>query len=78
MNKRRKNWYTCQHSLPYPISRAAVVASADESMAVITGSCKDGNASDKVMIFSEDKGFTIFEPFSLQTARWNHVSIKLQ
>ena len=72
-------WYKCQHSLPFALRLASVVVSTDESIAVITGGKKEDRIySDKVIIFTEDKGFVIFKAFSLRSVRYGHVSIRIQ
>ena len=76
-----KKWYKCQHNLPFPLSNASVVVSTDESFAVIIGEYfflsdeEMKTYSGKVIIFTEDRGFTIFEPFSLRSARDGQISI---
>ena len=78
-NLNRNKWHQCEHYLPYPLHSTSVVVSANDNFAVITGGRKeDWNVSDKVIIFSEDKGFETFEPFSLRSKRHNHLSIRIQ
>ena len=78
-------WFDCQHSLPYPLIRASVSVSADESFAVITGGMSyrniddydDESMLDKIVIFTEEKGFQCLGESSLLSARASHVSITL-
>ena len=76
-----KKWYKCQHNLPFPLYNAYVVVSTDESFAVIIGEYfflsdeEMKTYSGKVIIFTEARGFTIFAPFSLRSARDGQISI---
>lgn len=83
---KENRWFDCQHSLPYPLSRASVSVGADESYAVITGGRSYRNIDDyddelmvnKIVIFTEEKGFQCLGgDSSLLFARADHVSITL-
>ena len=70
-------WSICRHRLPYPLVKAAVSVSADESFAVITGglslkkhykhkgriSFEATERAGKTIIFTEDKGFQLIDNY---------------
>ena len=72
-------WLNCRHSLPYPLERASVVVSDDESFAVITGGKKRNGhvhcASARIIVFSEENGFQELTNSSLLFPRDRHLSL---
>ena len=73
----KNKWFTCQHSLPYPLCDASVIVSDDETFAVITGGRKENHKlSDGCITFTEDGGFKHSKTYSLLSPRWRHVSIR--
>ena len=69
-------WEVISHSLPYPLNGASVVVGKDELYAlVIGGRINNKIVSNKVIIFTKEKGFFELCPFGLKTTRHGHVSL---
>ena len=81
LNLKENTWFSCKHSLPYPLDWASVVVSDDESFAVITGRRKANYVfrkrpcySDSIIVFTEKEGFKVM-PTGLLNKRFAYVSI---
>ena len=69
-------WELTSYSLPYPLNGASVVVGKDEEYALITGGRINNKVvSNKVIIFTEGKGFSEFRSFELKSTRHGHVSL---
>ena len=74
----KKEWFSCQKTLPYPLCDAPVVVNPEETFAVITGGVKDAGAiSDEIIIFTEEYGFEVLKNSTLKRKIFNHISILL-
>ena len=63
---KQQKWITCDHNLPYSLENASVVVSSDESYAIFIGGekteQKEGTPEgSRIIIFEEERGFTLFE-----------------
>ena len=84
-NLSENKWFSCQHSLPFPLQNASVVVSADETFAVITGGVeihanvnsfyvRKRSTFDSILVFTEQEGFKLL-PTCLLNKRRYHVSM---
>ena len=71
-------WSVCQYSLPYHLYKASAVVDVSESFALIIGGLKrSSEASNEVLLFTEEGGFEVLENSKLQTKRYGHVSLRM-
>ena len=76
---KQNEWRQTQHYLPYPLFNASVVVDTEQNLAVITGGfTNQREASDKVIIFNEERGFVLLNEFSLRQRRFGHVSLLIE
>ena len=92
-NLKEKSWEFCDHMLPYPLSHASVFVSPDETFAMITGGLRGesfqqflqdpfkwerlGKPSNEIILFTKEKGFSIFEDTNLIKSRFSHTNIPI-
>ena len=70
------HWDITSYSLPYPLNGASVVVGKDENFAlVIGGRINNKVVSNKVIVFTEGKGFLENNSFELKTNRHGHISL---
>ena len=66
-------WSISRHSLPYHLYKASVIVNEDEKCAFIVGGLmRTAEASEKVILFTEEGGFEVFNDFSLHNKRYGH------
>ena len=74
-------WLSFKHSLKFPLFRASVVVSADESFAIITGGKRGGEyrtvENKDIIIFTKQEGFQ-HQTKNSKNSRMDHISIRLQ
>jgi hypothetical protein len=69
-------WEMISYTLPYPLNGASVVVGKDERYALIIGGrVNNKRVSNKVVVFTEEKGFSEFISFELKSTRHGHVSL---
>ena len=92
-NLKEKSWELCAYTLPYPLSHASVFVSPDETFAMITGGLRGesfqqvlqepfrwerlGKPSKEIILFTKEKGFSIFEEANLIKSRFSHTMIPI-
>ena len=73
------SWSISPHNLPYHLYKASVIVNEDETYALIIGGLmRTAEASENVIIFTEENGFEVFKDFSLHHKRYGHVSLSLK
>ena len=78
-NLETNKWVKSPYKLPYPLYDASVVVDPDETFALITGNFSVvTGASNKVVTFTEQDGFVVFDNFSLKIPRFGHVSTRIE
>ena len=74
-NLDHKKWNRSYLKLPYSLYDASVVVDSDETFALITGNFSlTSGGSNKVITFTEQNGFSVFDRFALKIQRFGHVS----
>ena len=74
-NLDHKKWNRSYLKLPYSLYDASVVVDPDETFALITGNFSlTSGGSNKVITFTEQNGFSVFDRFALKIPRFGHVS----
>ena len=72
----KNEWEIISFSLPYPLNGASVVVGKDETFAlVIGGRINNKVVSNKVIVFTKEKGFSENRSFQLKSTRHGHVSL---
>ena len=72
------SWSISRHSLPYHLYKASVIVNEDETCAFIVGGLmRTAEASEKVILFTEEGGFEVFNYFSLHNKRYGHLLLNL-
>ena len=65
------SWSISPHNLPYHLYKASVIVNEDETYALIIGGLmRTAEASESVIIFTEENGFEVFKDFSLYVGRY--------
>ena len=78
-NMESRKWVKSPHKLPYPLYGASVVVDPGETFALITGNFSAvTGASNRVIIFTEESGFVVYDKFSLKIPRFGHVSTRIE
>lgn len=74
----KDSWSVSKHYLPYHLYKASVIVDKEETYALIIGGLKrTAEASEKVILFTEEKGFELINDFSMHHKRYGHVSLSL-
>ena len=69
-------WVMTSYSLPFPLNGASVVVGNHEHYALIIGGRINNKiVSNKLIVFTEQYGFTEFSQFELKSTRHGHVSL---
>ena len=78
-NLHTQKWIRSTHKLPFPLYEASVVVDPGEMFAIITGNFSFiSGASNSVIIFTEQNGFSVFNDFTLKIPRFGHVSTRVE